>query len=81
MYMLVIFLIQKLIYNKIECEFLQIGKSCPNQLFIKESNNHTFKIKINRLSCNQDQFFSEVLNRLFHQLQPHHYKYTVLFDK
>ena len=45
MYTLVIFIIQKLIWNKIVCEFLQMEKSHPNQLFTRESNNYNFKNK------------------------------------
>ena len=45
MYTLLIFVIQKLIWDKIEREFLQMEKSHPNQLFTRESNNYNFKNK------------------------------------
>ena len=58
MYTLVIFLIQKLILEQIECEFLQIKKSQLNQLFTRESNKYNLiKQKINQLSYNMGQFF------------------------
>ena len=63
----VIFLIQKLIWNKIEYEFLQMEKSHLNLTIcngIKQKNP-----KINRLSCSLVRFFSEFLDQLFHQPQ------------
>ena len=58
MYTLVISLIQKLILEQIECEFLQIKKSQLNQLFTRESNKYNLiKQKINQLSYNMGQFF------------------------
>ena len=58
MYTLVILLIQKLILEQIECEFLQIKKSQLNQLFTRESNKYNLiKQKINQLSYNMGQFF------------------------
>ena len=61
MYTLVIFLIQKLIWNKIECQFLQIEKSYPNQLFARDSNKYNFK--------NKNSFFLFILSilSLLHQ--------------
>ena len=58
MYTLVILLIQKLILEQTECEFLQIKKSHLNQLFTRESNKYDLiKQKINQLSYNMGQFF------------------------
>ena len=63
MYTLVIFLIQKLILEQIECELLQIRKPHPNHLFTIESNKYDLKKqKINQLSYNLGQFLKEIPN-------------------
>ena len=79
MYTLVIFLIQKLILEQIECELLQIRKPHLNQLFTRESNKYDLKKqKVNQLSYNLGQIFKEIPNQLFHQLRLHHFVYIVL---
>ena len=64
MYTLVIFLIQKLIWNKSEYEFLQMEKSHPKLTIYNGIKQK--KTEINRLSCSLGQFFSEILDQLFY---------------
>ena len=78
-YTLAHFLIQKLIWNKIEYEFLQMEKSDP-KLNIYNGIKQTKKTKINRLLFSVGRFFSEILDQLFHQPQLLHYVCIVLIN-
>ena len=71
MYTLVIFLIQKLIWNKSEYKFLQMEKSHPKLTIYSRIKQQ--QKKINQLSCGVGQSFSEILEQLFHQPQLLHY--------